>query len=66
MKDILTSTKKECKSEMDKAQSVLQQAINAGDAKAQVEAQKAIARLAIEEERAEASLKQEFRKIRNQ
>ena len=46
------------KSEMDKAQSVLQSAINAGDVKAQVEAQKAIARLAIEEERASSSIKQ--------
>jgi hypothetical protein len=46
------------KSEMDKAQSVLQSAINAGDVKAQVEAQKAIARLAIEEERANSSIKQ--------
>jgi len=46
------------KSEMDKAQTVLQSAINAGDVKAQVEAQKAIARLAIEEERASSSIKQ--------
>lgn len=58
----LDEYKKRVSSEMDKAQSVLQQAINAGDAKAQVEAQKAIARLAIEEERAEASLKQRSEK----
>ena len=46
------------KSELNKAESVLQSAINAGDVKAQVEAQKAIARLAIEEERANSSIKQ--------
>tara|TARA_R110000803_G_scaffold108908_1_gene177240 strand:- start:337 stop:1227 length:891 start_codon:yes stop_codon:yes gene_type:complete len=46
------------KSEFNKAESVLQSAINAGDVKAQVEAQKAIARLAIEEERANSSIKQ--------
>ena len=49
---------KRVSTEMEKAQNILQTAINAGDAKAQVEAQKAIARLAIEEERANASLKQ--------
>jgi hypothetical protein len=54
----LDEYKKRVQSEMDKAQSVLQQAINSGDAKAQVEANKAIARLAIEEERADASIKQ--------
>jgi hypothetical protein len=54
----LDEYKKRVSSEMDKAQAVLQNAINAGDAKAQVEANKAIARLAIEEERADASLKQ--------
>jgi hypothetical protein len=58
----LDEYKKRVSSEMDKAQSVLQSAINAGDAKAQVEAQKAMARLAIEEERAEASLKQRSEK----
>jgi type II secretory pathway pseudopilin PulG len=42
-------------SEMEKAQAVLQAAINSKDAKRQVEAQQAIARLAIEEERANAS-----------
>ena len=42
-------------SEMEKAQAVLQDAINSGNAKKQVEAQQAIARLAIEEERANAS-----------
>ena len=42
-------------SEMEKAQAVLQEAINSGNAKKQVEAQQAIARLAIEEERANAS-----------
>ena len=42
-------------SEMEKAQGVLQEAINSGNAKKQVEAQQAIARLAIEEERANAS-----------
>jgi len=54
----LQEYKKRVSSEMEKAQGVLQSAINAGDAKAQVEANKAIARLAIEEERADASLKQ--------
>jgi len=54
----LEEYKKRVSSEMEKAQGVLQSAINAGDAKAQVEANKAIARLAIEEERADASLKQ--------
>ena len=49
---------KRVSTEMEKAQNILQTAINAGDAKAQVEAQKAIARLAIEEERANASIKQ--------
>jgi len=58
----LDEYKKRVSSEMDKAQSILQSAINAGDVKAQVEAQKAIARLAIEEERAEASLKQRSEK----
>ena len=58
----LDEYKKRVSSEMDKAQSILQSAINSGDAKAQVEAQKAIARLAIEEERAEASLKQRSEK----
>tara|TARA_R100001015_G_C4603036_1_gene158014 strand:+ start:239 stop:1177 length:939 start_codon:yes stop_codon:yes gene_type:complete len=54
----LDEYKKRVSSEMEKAQSVLQSAINAGDAKAQAQAQQAIARLAIEEERADASLKQ--------
>ena len=54
----LEEYKKRVSSEMEKAQGVLQSAINAGDAKAQAEANKAIARLAIEEERADASLKQ--------
>ena len=54
----LDEYKKRVSSEMEKAQSVLQSAINAGDAKAQAKAQQAIARLAIEEERADASLKQ--------
>ncbi len=54
----LDEYKKRVSSEMEKAQNVLQSAINAGDAKSQVEAQKAIARLAIEEERADASIKQ--------
>ena len=54
----LNEYKKRVSSEMEKAQNVLQSAINAGDAKAQVEANKAIARLAIEEERANASIQQ--------
>jgi len=54
----LDEYKKRVSSEMEKAQSLLQTAINAGDAKAQAQAQQAIARLAIEEERADASLKQ--------
>ena len=54
----LDEYKKRVSSEMEKAQGVLQSAINAGDAKAQAQAQQAIARLAIEEERADASLKQ--------
>ena len=53
----LDQYQKRVSTEMEKAQNVLQTAINAGDAKAQVEAQKAIARLAIEEERASASIK---------
>ena len=54
----LNEYQKRVNSELDKAQALLQSAINAGDAKSQVEAQKAIARLTIEEERANASLKQ--------
>jgi len=53
----LDQYQKRVSTEMEKAQNVLQNAINAGDAKAQVESQKAIARLAIEEERASASIK---------
>ena len=53
----LDQYQKRVSTEMEKAQNVLQTAINAGDANAQVEAQKAIARLAIEEERASASIK---------
>ena len=54
----LNEYQKRVNSELDKAQNILQSAINAGDAKSQVEAQKAIARLTIEEERANASIKQ--------
>jgi hypothetical protein len=54
----LNEYQKRVNSELDKAQALLQSAINAGDAKSQVEAQKAISRLTIEEERANASLKQ--------
>jgi len=54
----LNEYQKRVNSELDKAQALLQSAINAGDAKSQVEAQKAIARLTIEEERANASIKQ--------
>ena len=53
----LDQYQKRVSTEMEKAQNVLQTAINAGDAKAQVEAQKARASLAIEEERASASIK---------
>jgi len=48
----LEEYKKRVGSELDKAQAVLASAITSGDAKAQVEAQKAIAKLTIEEERA--------------
>jgi type II secretory pathway pseudopilin PulG len=53
-------------SEMEKAQAVLQDAINSGNAKKQVEAQQAIARLAIEEERANASKAQRERALKEQ
>jgi len=53
-------------SEMEKAQGVLQDAINSGNAKKQVEAQQAIARLAIEEERANASKAQRERALKEQ
>ena len=53
-------------SEMEKAQGVLQDAINSGNAKKQVEAQQAIARLAIEEERANASKAQRERALKQQ
>ena len=53
-------------SEMEKAQAVLQEAINSGNAKKQVEAQQAIARLAIEEERANASKAQRERALKEQ
>ena len=53
-------------SEMEKAQAVLQDAINSGNAKKQVEAQQAIARLAIEEERANASKAQRERALKQQ
>ena len=48
----LEEYKKRVGSELDKAQAVLASAITSGDAKSQVEAQKAIAKLTIEEERA--------------
>jgi len=48
----LEEYKKRVGSELDKAQAVLASAITNGDAKAQVDAQKAIAKLTIEEERA--------------
>ena len=48
----LEEYKKRVGSELDKAQAILASAITSGDAKAQVEAQKAIAKLTIEEERA--------------
>jgi chromosome segregation ATPase len=54
----LTEYSARVKSELDKAQSILAKAIDDGDAKKQVEAQKAIAKLTIEEERAALSLKQ--------
>ena len=53
-------------SEMEKAQAVLQAAINSKDAKRQVEAQQAIARLAIEEERANASKAQREKALKEQ
>ena len=53
-------------SEMEKAQNILQEAINSGNAKKQVEAQQAIARLAIEEERANASKAQREKAIKEQ
>ena len=53
-------------SEMEKAQGVLQEAINSGNAKKQVEAQQAIARLAIEEERANASKAQREKALKEQ
>ena len=57
---------KRVSSELDKAQQVLEKAITNNDVKAQVEAQKAIARLSIEEERANATIKQrkEFEQAR--
>jgi len=51
----LDEYKKRVNSELDKAKQLLGDAITKGDVKAQVEAQKAIARLAIEEERANSS-----------
>ena len=48
----LEEYKKRVGSELDKAQAILASAITSGDAKAQVDAQKAIAKLTIEEERA--------------
>ena len=54
----LTEYSARVKSELDKAQAILAQAIDSGDAKKQVEANKAIAKLTIEEERAALSLKQ--------
>ena len=54
----LTEYSARVKSELDKAQAILAKAIDDGDAKKQVEAQKAIAKLTIEEERAALSLKQ--------
>ena len=48
----LEEYKKRVGSELDKAQAILASAIKNNDAKAQVEAQKAIAKLTIEEERA--------------
>jgi len=46
------------KSQLDKAQDILAKAIEDGDAATQVKAQKAIAKLAIEEERANLTLQQ--------
>ena len=59
---------KRVSSELDKAQQVLEKAITNNDVKAQVEAQKAIARLSIEEERANATIKQrkEFEQARKE
>ena len=57
---------KRVSSEMEKAQSILQDAINSGNAKKQVEAQQAIARLAIEEERANASKLQRERLLKEE
>jgi len=54
----LDEYKKRVNSELDKAKQLLGDAITKGDVKAQVEAQKAIARLAIEEERANSSTQQ--------
>jgi len=54
----LTEYSARVKSELTKAESLLAKAIDDGDAKKQVEAQKAIAKLTIEEERAILSLKQ--------
>jgi len=51
----LDEYKKRVNSELDKAKQLLGDAITKRDVKAQVEAQKAIARLAIEEERANSS-----------
>ena len=51
----LDEYKKRVSSELDKANQLLGNAITKGDVKAQVEANKAIARLAIEEERANSS-----------
>ena len=51
----LDEYKKRVNSELDKAKQLLGDAITKGDVKAQVEANKAIARLAIEEERANSS-----------
>ena len=57
------------KSQLDKAQDILAKAIEDGDAATQVKAQKAIAKLAIEEERANLTLQQreaEKEKLKNQ
>jgi hypothetical protein len=54
----LDEYKKRVNSELDKAKQLLGEAITKGDVKAQVEANKALARLSIEEERANVSTAQ--------
>ena len=54
----LDEYKKRVSSELDKAKQLLGDAITKGDVKAQVEANKALARLSIEEERANVSTEQ--------